>query len=312
MTTAALPSWIDQPGPGALWHLTAFGAWAAQRGARAVLAPAANRRVPTGPLPVVAVVHDLAALRVRGKYDALRTAYARRMVLPALARARHLVAISEATRKDLSQLLRRPSSDITVVPNGIDTQRFHPGVTPHESPSPYLIYVSRLEHPGKNHLRLLEAFAVSRASRTHRLILAGDDWGGRALLERTVAERNLTGRVVFAGRVGDDDLPALVAGADAAIMVGLHEGFGLPVLEALACGVPILVATAGALPEVAGPLGARCDPLDVASIARGLDAVCSDEPLRAQARSLGPAHARRFSWDSTAHNLATLCLDAAA
>ena len=177
---------------------------------------------------------------------------------------------------------------------------------------PYLLYVSRLEHPGKNHVRLLEAYARSSARRSHRLLLVGGDWGARSLLERTIASLGLADRVTLAGRAPDGALPVLTARASAALMLGLREGFGLPAIEALACGVPVLVASAGALPEVTAPLGVLCDPLDVDSIARGLDRVVSDPTVGEQARLLGPAHASRFSWDNAGQRLAEICLGAAA
>lgn len=311
-TTATLPPGLDRPGPSALWHLTCFAPWAARRGARLVLLPAANRRLAVGLLPCVAVVHDLAAQMVRGKYDALRTFYGQRLVAPALDRAARLVAISGATRDDLCALLDRPPTDVAIVPNGVDADRFRPRPDPAPPSDPYLLYVSRLEHPGKNHLRLLEAYAASAARRSHRLRLVGGDWGGRPLLERAIADLGLAGRVELVGRAPDEALPALTANASAAIMVGLREGFGLPALEALAAGVPVLVADAGALPEVTHPLGVLCDPLDPRSIARGLDRVALDPAVAAEARRLGPAHARRFSWTTAGERLAGICLGAAA
>lgn len=309
---ASLPSWVDRPAPGALWHLGCFGSWAALQGARATLLPAANRRLSAGPLPSVAVVHDLAAHLVQGKYDALRSAYARHLVAPALAGVRRLVAISQATRRDLQQVTGLPESRIELIPNGVDCSRFSPEVAPRNTEDPYIVYVSRLEHPGKNHLRLLQAFARSRSVRSFRLCLAGGDWGARALLEQTAEQLGIKERVRFLGRVEDGALPGLVAGASAAVMLGLREGFGLPVLEALASGVPVLVARAGALPEVAGELGVLCDPLDIDDISRGLDEVCFDPSVRERSRSLGPDHASSFSWDIAGQRLARICLSLAA
>ncbi|MCU0654388.1 MAG: glycosyltransferase family 4 protein [Polyangiaceae bacterium] len=310
--TAALPSWIDRPGPGALWHLGCFGPWAALHGASVVLLPAANRRLSAGPIPTVAVVHDLAAQLVDGKYDRFRAAYARHLVAPALARARRLVAISQATRRDLCDVTHRPEDQVEVVPNGVDCARFHPGVPPHREDQPYLLYTSRLEHPGKNHRRLLEAFARSSLARSHRLLLAGGDWGARALLEASAEALGVSAQVRFLGRVPDEQLPGLTAGATAAIMVGLREGFGLPVLEALACGVPVLVARAGALPEVAGDLGVLCEPHDTADMARGLERAALDPDVRRRVASLGPPYARSFSWESAGQRLARICLGVAA
>lgn len=309
---AALPSWTDLPGPGALWHLGSFGSWAASRGADLALLPAANRRLSVGPIPTVAVVHDLAAHLVPGKFDLLHALYARLLVAPTLARTHRLVAISQATRLDLCRVTGLPQDRIELIPNGVDSSRFSPEVPPHHEDFPYLLYTSRLEHPGKNHLRLLQAFALSRASRSHRLLLAGQDWGALPMLSRAADDLGLRDRVSFLGRVHDDLLPGLVAGASASIMVGLREGFGLPVLEALACGVPVLIARAGALPEVAGSLGVTCDPMAPEDIARGLDEVCFDPAPRELARRFGPPRARSFSWASAGRRLAELCLAEAA
>jgi glycosyltransferase involved in cell wall biosynthesis len=201
--------------------------------------------------------------------------------------------------------LRIPEERITTIANGVDRDRFRP--IDGESPSPYLLYVSRLEHPGKNHLRLLRAFAHSSGARTHRLVLAGPDWGGLSLIQEEIARLGLSSRVDYLGRVSDEALPGLVARASAVAMVGLCEGFGLPALEALSCGRPVVAANAGALPEVVGPLAALCDPLDTSSIAAAIDKVLLDPDLRRRAALEGRAWAARFDWDTAADALLREC-----
>ena len=310
-----LPDWVDQPGAGALWHLTRFAAYGRARAGDVVLLPAANRRLSLAAgIPSVAVVHDLAPLLVRGKYDAARTAYLRYGVLAGLRRASRLVAVSRATRDDLASALGQPEAPIAVIHNGVDTRRFRPdpGARERAAAAPYVLYVARLEHPGKNHARLVSAFAGSAIARTHRLVLAGDDWGGRAEIARRAAAHGIAHLVDLPGRVSDEALPGLVAGADLVTMVGLHEGFGLPVLEALACGRPIVAARAGSLPEVGGPLAVLCDPLDPGDMAAALDRAAADTDLRARVEREGPAWAARFSWESAAEALATTCEEALA
>jgi glycosyltransferase involved in cell wall biosynthesis len=306
------------PAPNALWHLAWMGRAAARAGADALLLPAGNRRLTVGsPIPTVAVVHDLAQLHVRDKYDPLRMLYVRRAVVGALAAATALVAVSGATRRDVAGALGRPLGAVRLVPNGVDAARFTPavpgdprvrdamarvGIRP-----PYLLYLARLEHPGKNHLRLLRAYASSRARAAHALVLAGADWGARDRVRAEIARLGLADRVVLPGYVDDAVVPGLVAGARAVAMVGLHEGFGLPALEALAAGRPVVAARTGALPEVVSDLGASCDPLDEGSIAAAIDRAILDEALAARVAREGPAYARGRDWTATAEGLLDAC-----
>lgn len=306
------------PGASALWHLLRAGPLAARLGADVLLLPAANRRVTLrSPVPTVAVVHDLAQLRVPGKFDWLRMIYGRNLLPFALGRATSLIAVSEATRKDLCQALACDRGRVRVVQNGVDAARFTPPAANDERvrlaraanqiEGPYLLYPARLEHPGKNHLRLLRAFAASPARRTHRLLLAGADFGAGPALRQEIARLALTERAFVLGYVPDALLPGLVAGADAVVMVGLYEGFGLPALEALAAGRPVVAANAGALPEVTGTLAALCDPLSVASIGAALERALGDAVLRERSLNEGPAWAAARSWEKTAEGLFAAC-----
>lgn len=301
---------LAHPLASAVWHAFGFGALAERHGADAVLLPAGNRRVSLDTrVPTVTVVHDLAMLKVAGKYDVLRTAYARWLVAAGIRRSTVVAAISRSTREEIASFAS-DRDDVRVIPNGVDTTRFVPAPGPSPYPRPYVLYPARLEHPGKNHLGLLEAFARSRVKLSHDLVFAGDDWGGRSIIEARITALGLERRVKILGRVSDDELVARVAHASAVAMVGFGEGFGLPALEALASGVPVVAAEAGALPEVVGPLGERCNPHDPASIADALDRVVRPAS-RLRARVDGPAWARRFTWDRTASALVRACVDAA-
>jgi glycosyltransferase involved in cell wall biosynthesis len=317
------PRAFDRPGPNALWHLFRSGPLAARLGADVLLLPAANRRLTAfSPIPTVAVVHDLSQLHVSAKFDRLRMFYAKHVLVSALAGATELVAVSEATRTDLREALSCPSHRIRLIPNGVNTSRFSvplagdPRIAAARDSlslhGPYLLYPARLEHPGKNHLRLLQAFAQSAAASKHKLVLAGADFGGGELIRREVARLGIGHRVRALGFVPEPLLPGLVAGADAVMMVGLHEGFGLPALEALASGRAVAASNTGALPEVTGHLAALCDPRSVASIGRALDRTLADESLRTLALAEGPQWAAARSWDKTIDGLVAACVSAAA
>jgi glycosyltransferase involved in cell wall biosynthesis len=165
----------------------------------------------------------------------------------------------------------------------------------------YLLFVGLLE-PKKNLPVLLEAVARLRARRRFgatRLVLVGDSGWGSVDLPALAARLELGDDVRFLGPAPDEDLGALYAEAEAFVFPSLWEGFGLPVLEALALGTPVLASTRGALPEIAGDAALLVEP-EVGALAEGLDQLLEDASLRARLREAGPRRAARFSWERTA------------
>ncbi len=305
----------------AAYHLVQVGRIAKEVGANCLLLLAGNRRlVARCQMPCVTVVHDLAQLEVSGKYDALRMLYVSRLLLRLLRRVTTLVAVSGTTRKRLVEALSMASEDVRVIHNGIDHSRFRfeasmsapPMSSEIQEGVPYILYSSRLEHPGKNHERLLRAFAASELRTQYQLVFAGKDWGAQAHLEAVASRVGIRDRVRFLGYVSDEILPVLVRNASAVAMVGLCEGFGLPAVEALACGTPLVASNTGALPEVTGGLAELCDPLSLDSIRRALERAVTLDEIRIRTRELGPAWASQFSWDRAGHSLVELCREALA
>jgi glycosyltransferase involved in cell wall biosynthesis len=231
-------------------------------------------------------------------------------------RADHIIAVSQATRRDIIQHLRIPAERISVIYEAADARRFHPDYTPAHIQTVlqryelqrgrYVLSLGTLE-PRKNYVRLIEAYALLRqqASATADdlpplLIAGGYGW----LYEQILAAPERLGiaeQVRFLGNVPDADLPLLLAGAQLFVYPSLYEGFGLPVLEALACGVPVVASHSSALPEVLGTAGIYCDPLDSASIARSIGQVLASATLRTALQQAGPARAAQFSWQRAAH-----------
>lgn len=313
---ATVPAFVDHPALGAPWYLARAGARARAEGADVLLLPAANRRAALRPgLPTVGVIHDLAQFNVARKYDGLRTRYVQYLLPKAFAALEGLVAVSHATRADVARVLGRPLEEIHMVANGVDTERFAPIEEGRIAEArarlgleaPYFLYPSRLEHPGKNHLRLLRAYDASSARDSHLLVLVGADWGAEKLIRAEIQRLGLGARVRLLGYVAAELLPVLISGADAVIAVGLCEGFGLPALEALAAGRPVVAARAGALPEVVGELGILCDPLDCADMALALARAANDPAFAARVRREGPAYARARGWERTCEGLLAVC-----
>jgi len=159
-----------------------------------------------------------------------------------------------------------------------------------------------LEHPGKNHVRLLEAFAVLKRSTDlpHKLVLVGGRWNGAEVIHARVAELGLSDLVVFPGFVPNEALPALYAAADAFAFPSLFEGFGIPVLEAMASGTPVCAANTSSIPEVIGDAGLLFDPLDVPAMTDCLSRLLRDQPLRQRLIAAGIERAAGFTWDAAA------------
>jgi glycosyltransferase involved in cell wall biosynthesis len=270
------------------------------------------KRPLAAPCPVVVTIHDLFFIGYPGRrrplYDAAMTRLARLYARGAAA----IVADSEHSRRAIVERLGIPPGHITVVPVGLGRE-FQPA-----TPSPaqraryglgprYALYVGNFL-PHKNLPRLLRAWAALAAPLRDacRLVLAGGDAAGRAGLAALAASLGLGDRVVFAGVVDDGDLPALYGGAAVVVLPSLEEGFGLPALEALACGAPVVASRRGALPEVVGDAALLVDPEDEAALAAAIARVLvSGFDREAQVRR-GLARAARFTSDQTAGRVVDL------
>jgi glycosyltransferase involved in cell wall biosynthesis len=175
---------------------------------------------------------------------------------------------------------------------------------------PFVLFVGGLA-PRKNARRLLDAFArLAADGLPHRLVLAGGDRGEGEALRAGVEERGLNGRVRFLGHVGDDDLPALYGAASALCFPSLYEGFGLPALEAMACGTPVAASGTTGLGEAVGDAAETFDPESVDAITAALRRVLEDPPRREQLHRAGLARAAAMSWRRSAAAVASVYREA--
>jgi glycosyltransferase involved in cell wall biosynthesis len=221
-----------------------------------------------------------------------------------------VIAPSEATKADIVRRLQISPQRITVIPWGCE-ERFRPVGDPerfaavqrrYRLPARYLLFVGTLE-PRKNLTTLLHAYAMLRAegcSTELKLVVAGRTGWLYADIFDTVKTLALEDEVIFTGFVADEDLPALYRGAHMFVFPSLYEGFGLPILEAMASGVPVITSHTASMPEVAGDAAILVDPHDPKAIAEGMARVLAEDRLREALIQKGLARARRYTWDSVA------------
>ena len=256
----------------------------------------------------VITVHDLAFLLYPKFLTAESRAYYNGQIRRAVRQAGAIITVSNATRADLVERLHVPPGKITVIQHGADAE-FEP--LPAEEVAPvlaryglapgYLLFIGTFE-PRKNVARLLAAYALlrQRSSDTPPLVLAG---GRGWLFEATAArvhELNLQDHVHFIENFADADAPALYNGASLFAWPSLYEGFGLPVLEAMSCGVPTVISTCTALVEVAGDGAVQADPANPEALADALYRVLTNSALREALRQRGLNRSHKFSWDKAA------------
>jgi glycosyltransferase involved in cell wall biosynthesis len=227
--------------------------------------------------PLVVTVHDVAVLRHPDTFPAWTRLYAPRAVPRVLRAAARVIAVSEFTKRELIELLGVAEEKIRVVPNAVEPE-FAPGGPRTEGE--YVLAVGTLE-PRKNLARLEQA---ARHAGIDLRVVGAPGWG------RVSANGWL-------GRVADEELARLYRGAACLAYPSLYEGFGIPILEAMACGTPVVTSRGGATEEVAGGAAVLVDPLDVDSIAAGIEEALA---RRDELRALGLERVREYSWDATA------------
>ena len=277
------------------WYLGVLPRKARRDGMQVLHCP--TQRAPTrSRVPLVVTFHDLAVLRHPGTFNRWTRAYSRRVLPKVVRAATRLIAVSEFTKRELFELLDVPPGQVHVIPNAVGEPFTAEGAA---GAGDYVLAVSTLE-PRKNLPRLIEGYRRAGLNGLPLLVAGAAGWGG---------VRVEGDGVRWLGEVQDEDLARLYRGARAVAYVSLYEGFGLPVLEAMACGAPVVAARGDALEEVSGGAAVLVDPLDPDAIAAGLhEAIDRREELR----PLGLARARVFDWRRVARETVGVYREAAA
>jgi glycosyltransferase involved in cell wall biosynthesis len=269
------------------------------------------------PSRAVVTVHDLGFLYHPEAHTLSSRQYLDWSTRFSARNARLVIAVSQATATDLTRHYGIEPSKIRVIPHGYDRDQFKPVTDPdliaytrtkyNIEAGPYLFYVGTIQ-PRKNLVRLMEAFSLLLKDPTFdypakqqlQLVLAGKPgWMSEPIMRRA-ASIDVASQIKVVGYVSDNDLPALYSGAEAFMFPSLYEGFGLPALEAMACGVPVICSNAGSLPEVVGEAGMQHHPLDTQSITWHLRRLLLSSELRREKVAKGFTQADKFSWEKCA------------
>lgn len=256
----------------------------------------------------VVTVHDVTFLSHPEYLDPGFVKLYSRRIHRVVEKADRIITDSENTRKELMQYTGVPRERVTTIPCGIsecfrpvdDTQKVADVCRRHGVLRPYILFVGAADED-KNLVRLAKAFARVRAKHTDlQLVFAGKiEWGFDRLMGQ-LRQLGIGEGITLTGFVPDQDLPILYSGAELLAMPSLHEGFGLPALEAMACGIPVLCSNIASLPEVVGDAGLQVDPYNVDEIAQALETLLTDGNLRATCISKGLARSREHTWTAAA------------
>jgi len=258
---------------------------------------------------LVVTVHDISFARIPGYFSRGLRLYLKTLVPFSLKKASGIITISEYSKQDIGKRYSVPTERIHITPLAAGPE-FKPDETPETRQTllrrlgfqgPYILYVGRLD-PRKNVVALTRAFADLKKTGNipHRLVIAGRGNSQPERFRSDVEKAGLGRQAVWTGFIPDELLPSLFSQAEVFVYPSLYEGFGLPPLEAMACGCPVIASNVTALPEVIGTAGLLIDPAQTASLVEAILKVISDKALREKMRRDGLAQSRKFSWTDTA------------
>jgi alpha-1,3-rhamnosyl/mannosyltransferase len=302
--------WIEEESPPYSWReLVEISRRVRQLGAGLLHCP--HYVVPLAPpCPIVVTLHDTIQLdfpETLPRPRPLARGYARVMLSRAARIASRVIAVSEAAAADLADRLRPARGKLVVIPNGVD-ERFRSDLALPSAPFGHLLFVGNPK-PHKNLHRVLRAYARLALERGRSgkplpplVVVGGDRHDETEPLRALAGHLGLAARVSFPGFVDDDELARLYRGASMVLLPSLAEGFGLPIAEAMASGRPVVISNRPVHREIAGAAGETVDPLDEASIARGVARLLDDPELAARRGAAGRRLAQRFNWRRAAES----------
>ncbi|XZE54478.1 glycosyltransferase family 4 protein [Planctomycetaceae bacterium SH139] len=250
--------------------------------------------------PFIFTLHDLIHVNYPAEASLAKRLYYQCVVRPAAKRAFKVLTVSEYSKREIISWTGIPSEQVEVVYNGVGSA-FTPVGAKRQTSHKYLLYVGN-QKPHKNVGGLLRAFALLRSEFDLRLAISGE---ATAETASQVDALGMQDHVEFLGKLSDEQLAAAYRGAEATVLASAYEGFGLPVVESMACGTPVVCSNVTSLPEIAGD-AAQLVNIDAASIAAGIASLLHDQSLQATLIARGLRRAANFTWEATATRVATV------
>ncbi len=268
--------------------------------------------------PTVVTVHDLAFLRYPEQYPGFKQRYLSSMTRRSVEHADRVIAVSTNTRSDVIHFYKVEPDRVVVVPNGLDPSMKSvedPGALTafrrkHELPEQFILFLGTLQ-PRKNLIALMRAWArLDPTTRLPLVVVGAQGWMYEPILDEARA-LGVAGEIVFKGFAESRDLPYWYSASTIFVYPSLYEGFGMPVVEAMACGAPVIASNTSSLPEVAGDAAILVDPSNIGAIGDAIQALTDQENLRRSMRERGFVQASQFSWHRTARETASVYEQAA-
>lgn len=273
---------------------------------------------PTHTLPLfapkrsVTTLHDIGFERLPKLYRPAELRYHRYSAKLAVKRADRILTVSEFSKREILDRYKLPAERVTVTPLAVDPARYHPGITEgakdavlakYRLSRPFMIYVGRIEEK-KNVANLVHAFSLFKARRgvgdPVKLLLVGSPGFGIERIRKSIADAKLGSSVILPGYVPESEMPALIAAARVLLLPSWYEGFGLPILQAQACGTPVIASQAASMPEVGGSAALYAKPDEPEALAHAMKTLMDESSTWERCRALGLENVKRFSWDETA------------
>lgn len=281
---------------------------------------------PTHTLPLykpkrtVTTLHDIGFERMPKLYRRAELRYHRYSAKLAVKRANRILTVSEFSKREMMDVYKLPEDRIVVTHLGFDATRYHPNIPEEEKNAalvkyrlsrPYFMYIGRIEEK-KNIANLIHAFAIFKGWRgigdPIKLLLVGTPGFGIERIKKEIASRKMEEHVIMPGYVPEEEVPALLSAADALVFPSRYEGFGLPIIQAQACGTPVITANVASMPEVGGEAALYVGPEAPEQLAETLREFTSESALRERLRALGLENVKRFSWNETARKTLNVLL----
>jgi glycosyltransferase involved in cell wall biosynthesis len=293
-----------------LWYCLKFPSIESMIGQVDIFHGLSNVMPPTKKARTVLTIHDLAFMRIPDAHTRLRVTLTPKFVRKSIAKADAILAVSEHTKKDIVELFGVDPEKITVSYNGVDHHRFLPIRDPsiikkvcqrYGILRPYIYYLGTIE-PRKNVNVLLKAFSQvnDRMGGCFQLVLSGKMGWKVDDLTKEIANMAARGNLIYTGYISDEDKAVLYNGAELFVYPSRYEGFGIPVVEAMACGCPVITTNVSSLPEVAGAAGMLVEPNNTEALADAMIKVLDSEDLRRRMAEASLIQAAGFTWQRTA------------